>query len=146
VTEAFSFTNAASLIIQFMLLVNQHFCFLPFQTLWNLLCTVTADVDLWNHSTHLVFSTWDTILTTSSVGLQVERCGNSSGTNYRLDHITYINAFSFYSSAFWFMSNVTVKWYIFHVYTLNNTDRYIRSSYFISIPYHFISHSYLNTL
>jgi hypothetical protein len=64
-------------------------------------------------------STWDAILTTMSVALQVERFGNSSGTNYKLDYITYSDAFSFHSSAFWFMSNVAVKWYIFHVYTLN---------------------------
>jgi hypothetical protein len=52
------------------------------------------------------FSTWDAILTTVSVALQVDRYGNSSGTNYNLDLITYSNAFSFYYSAFRFMSNV----------------------------------------
>jgi hypothetical protein len=39
--------------------------------------------------------------------------------NYKLDHITYTNVFGFHSSVFQFMRNVTVKWYTFHVYTLN---------------------------
>jgi hypothetical protein len=52
-------------------------------TVQNLLCTVTADLDSWNHSMHLVFSTWDAILTNVSAALQVERFGNSSGTNYK---------------------------------------------------------------
>jgi hypothetical protein len=34
------------------------------------------------------------------------------------DHITNSTAFSFNSCAFYFMSNVTVKWYTFHVHTL----------------------------
>jgi hypothetical protein len=54
-------------------------------------------------------STWDAILTTVSAALQVERYGNSSETNYKVDHITYSNAFSFHSSAFRLMSNVTGK-------------------------------------
>jgi hypothetical protein len=58
-------------------------------------------------------STWGTVSTTVSAALQVERFGNSSGTNYKLDHITNSNTFSFHSSAFRFMSNVTVKWYTF---------------------------------
>jgi hypothetical protein len=53
-----------------------------------------------------------------SVAPQVERFGNSSGTNYKLDHITYPNAFRLHSSALRFMSNVTVKCYTFHVNTL----------------------------
>jgi hypothetical protein len=36
----------------------------------------------------------------------------------KLDHITNSNAFIFHSCAFQFKSNVTVKWYTFHVYTL----------------------------
>jgi hypothetical protein len=65
----------------------------PFQNaVRNLLCTVTVDLDSWNHSTHLAFSTWDAILTSVSVALQVEIFGNSSGTNYKLHHFTYSNA------------------------------------------------------
>jgi hypothetical protein len=45
-------------------------------------------------------STWDAILTTVSVALQVKRFGNSSGMNYKIDHITCSNAFSFQSCAF----------------------------------------------
>jgi hypothetical protein len=67
-------------------------------------------------------STWGTILTTVSVALQVERFGNSSGMNHKLDHITYSSAFSSHSSAFWFMSNVTAKWYTFHAYILYNNS------------------------
>jgi hypothetical protein len=63
-------------------------------------------------------STWDAILTTASAALQVEIFGNSSGTNYKLDHITYANAISFHSSLPWFMSNVTLKWYALHEHTL----------------------------
>jgi hypothetical protein len=36
----------------------------------------------------------------------------------KLDHVTYLNTFSFYSCAFQFMSNVAVKWETFHVYIL----------------------------
>jgi hypothetical protein len=64
------------------------------------------------------FSTSDVILTTVSVALEVKRSGNSNAKNYKLDHITYSNAFSFNSPAFWFMSSITVKWYTSHVYTL----------------------------
>jgi hypothetical protein len=55
---------------------------------------------------------------TVSVALQVERLGNSIGPNYKLDNITYSNAFRFHSSSFRFMSNVAVKWHTLHVYTL----------------------------
>jgi hypothetical protein len=75
---------------------------------------------------YLVFSTWDAILITS-VALQVDRLGNSSGTNYKHDHVTYSNAFSFHSCAFRFMSNVAVKWYTFHVYTLYNFTEHVYS-------------------
>jgi hypothetical protein len=37
---------------------------------------------------------------------------------YKLDHINYSNAFNFHSSAFRFMSIVTVSWYTVRVYTL----------------------------
>jgi hypothetical protein len=84
----------------------------------NRLYTVKVDLDSWNQSTHLAFSTWDAILTTASAVLQVERFGNSSGTNYNLDHIIYSDAFSFHSSAYRFMSIFTVKWYTFHVHAL----------------------------
>jgi hypothetical protein len=59
--------------------------------------------------------TWDSILTIVSVVLQVEIFGNSSATNYKLDHITCSDAFSFLVSASQFMSIVTVKWYTFYV-------------------------------
>jgi hypothetical protein len=39
----------------------------------------------------------------------VESFGNSRGMNYKLDHITYSNAFGFHSFAFPLMSNVAVK-------------------------------------
>jgi hypothetical protein len=61
---------------------------------------------------------------TVSVALKVERFGNASGINYKLDLITYSNAFSFHSSVFWFMSSVAVKWYTFHVYSLYNNITY----------------------
>lgn len=54
------------------------------------------------------------------VVLQVERFGSSSGTYYKLDHITCWNVFCFHFSAFWFMSIVAVNWYTFHVYTVYN--------------------------
>jgi hypothetical protein len=41
--------------------------------------------------------------------------------HYILDHTTSSNALSFHSSAFWFISNVTLKWYTFHVYILDIT-------------------------
>jgi hypothetical protein len=50
------------------------------------------------------------MLTALSVALQVERFGNSTGMNYKLDHITYSNALvSFFSLD----SRVilSVKWY-----------------------------------
>jgi hypothetical protein len=46
-----------------------------------------------------------------SVALQVERFGNSNSMNYELHNITCSDTFSFHSSAFQFMSNVTVEWY-----------------------------------
>jgi hypothetical protein len=118
--RTFPFTNAASLIKRFIPLVNRHYFWrLSYKHLRNLLCTVTADLDSWNHSTYLAFPTWDAILTTVSVALQAERFGNSSGTNYKLDHITSLNAFGFHSSAFRFMRNVTVKSYTFHGHALH---------------------------
>jgi hypothetical protein len=62
--------------------------------------------------------TWGAILTTVSVALQVERFRNWSGTNYKLNLITYSNVFSFHSSAFPFMRNITVKLKTFNLYTL----------------------------
>jgi hypothetical protein len=107
--RVFSFTNAASLIKQFVPLVNRHFCWwYPSKHLRNLLFTVTTDVDSWNHSTHLALSTWNAILTGVSVALQVERFGNSGGTNYKLDHITYWNAFCFHSSTFRFFIDMVI--------------------------------------
>jgi hypothetical protein len=61
-------------------------------------------------------SAWDVIVTT--VALQVERFGNWIGMNYKLDHISRWDTFSFHSSAFRFMSNVILKWYIFNMHTL----------------------------
>jgi hypothetical protein len=72
-----------------------------------------------NHIMYLTFSVSDTILPTVSVVFQTERSGNSQVMNYKLNHITYSNAFSSHFSAFQLMSNVTVKLYKFHVYTLN---------------------------
>jgi hypothetical protein len=63
-------------------------------------------------------STWDATLATVSVALQMERFGNSSGTNHELHRVTYSNALIFHPSAFRFMSNVSVKWYTFHLYIL----------------------------
>jgi hypothetical protein len=100
--------------------------FLP-NTVRNLLCIVTAGLNSWNHSMHLAFSTRDAISTTVNVALQMERFGNSSGTNYKLDHITYSNAFSFHSSAFRFTSSVTVKWYTFHVNILYSGSVWVAS-------------------
>jgi hypothetical protein len=62
---------------------------------------------------HAFSFTRDAILTTVTVVLQVERFGNSSGTNYKGDDITFSDAFGFHSSAFRFM-----KWFAFHVYIL----------------------------
>jgi hypothetical protein len=52
-------------------------------------------LDSWNHSTHLLNFILETPFLQLSTALQLERFGNSSGTNYRLIHITYSNAFSF---------------------------------------------------
>jgi hypothetical protein len=120
--RAFPFENAASLIKQFIPLVNRHFCWrFPPNIVRNLLCTATGDLDSWNHSTHLAFSTWDSILTAVSAALKVERFGNSNSTNYKFDHITYSNAFSFLTAALRFMNSITVKWHTFHVYFLHIT-------------------------
>lgn len=113
-SSVFSCTNANSLIKQFIPLVNWYFCwrFPPYPT-QNLLYTAKTDLDSWNNDTHLAIFTWDTIFT-----LQVERYENSSSTNYKFDHITCSNAFSFHSCTFQFMSNVKVNRYIFQVYIL----------------------------
>jgi hypothetical protein len=42
----------------------------------------------------------------------------------KLDHITYSNAFSFHSCAFYFLNNVAVKWYTLHMYII-----YIKTSF-----------------
>jgi hypothetical protein len=69
-------------------------------------------------------STWDATVTSVSVPLQVGRFVHSSGTNYKLYRITYSNAFSYHSSAFRFMSNVAVKWYKYHMYSLYHSKLY----------------------
>jgi hypothetical protein len=91
---------------------------LPSKHVWHLLCTVTADLDLWSHSTLLIFPTWEPTSTTVSVVLQVERFWYLNSMNYRPDNITHSNVYSFHSSACQFTNSVTVKWYIFHVYIL----------------------------
>jgi hypothetical protein len=53
-----------------------------------------------------------------SIMLGMEIFGNSCATNDELDNISFSNAFWLLSCAFQFISNVTVKWYTFHVYTL----------------------------
>jgi hypothetical protein len=49
---------------------------------------------------------------------------NSYGTNFILEHITYSDGFNFHSCDFQFMSDVTVKWYTFHVYVLHLVQSY----------------------
>jgi hypothetical protein len=62
-----------------------------------------------------------------TVALPVERFGNSSGTNHKLEYTTFSNAFSFHSSAFRFVINVTEKWCSFRVYTLYFIIFYIQT-------------------
>jgi hypothetical protein len=107
---AFSLTNAASLIKQFIPLVNQHFC-------WRFPSKHHMKSPLHCNCRHRLMKTWHAF---SFFCLKCHfnncdwRFGNSSGTVYKFHHITYWNVFSFHSSAFRFMSNVTVKWYTFH--------------------------------
>lgn len=55
-TCLFTYFIAASLIKQFIPLVNLYFCaFFPSSYLWNLLCSVNSDLDSWNNSMHLAF-------------------------------------------------------------------------------------------
>jgi hypothetical protein len=78
-------------------------------------------MSLWPSSSKIVTrnsSTWDAILTTVGVALQMEGFGISSETNYKFDHI----AFSIRPSAFRSLSNVEVKWCTFHVYTIKITE------------------------
>lgn len=63
-----------------------------------------------------------------NVALRVERFGNSSGTNYELDHITDLNAYNVLSFVFQTVYNVTVKWHTFHVHILHY---YLFSSRFL---------------
>jgi hypothetical protein len=37
----------------------------------------------------------------------------------KLVHVLYSEVFHFYSSVFQFKNNVTIKWYIFHIYTMH---------------------------
>jgi uncharacterized membrane protein (DUF2068 family) len=105
----FMFINAASRILQSVPLAGWHSFVVSLLTLFRISChTVTRD---WN------CNLWDAIVTTLSL---VERFGNSVGLNYKFDHTTHSDAFGFHSCAILFMSSVTVKWCIFHVYTLYN--------------------------
>jgi hypothetical protein len=95
----FLFTNAVILILQSVQLAGCD-CFFPLpDTVQNLCHTVSTD--LWNCSMHITFPAWDAIFTTLCV---VERFGNSVGMNYKFDHITYSDAFSFHYCALQFMS------------------------------------------
>jgi hypothetical protein len=115
---ASSFTDEANLITIYTTYESTFLLVIPFQTLWNLLCTVSTDLDSGNHRTHLAFSTWDAIFTTMSLVLQVERFRNWSVMNYKLDHIISSDPFSFHTYAFQVMSSAAVKWYTFHLYIL----------------------------
>jgi hypothetical protein len=73
-------------------------------------------------------SVWNAVLTSVNVALRVERFGNSSGTNYELDHITDLNAYNVLSFVFQTVYNVTVKWHTFHMHILHY---YLFSSRFL---------------
>lgn len=98
---AFSFANAASRIKPFIPLINWHFCsWLPCKHCMKspLHCKhssrllksqhVFSFLDLWCHFYNCMCN---------SSG---ERFGNWRGTNYKIDHVTYSDAFSFHSCAF----------------------------------------------
>jgi hypothetical protein len=114
----------------FIPLVNRHFFVGSLPNTARNVCSVTAESDLWNHSKLLGFHTWDAILTPVIIALYVESVCKSNGTNYKLDYITDSNAFSFHSSAFWFISSITVKWYVLHVYALYITTNEYRHKNF----------------
>jgi hypothetical protein len=116
---AFSFTNAVSLIKQIIPLVNWRFCrrFPPkHRTKSPLHCNRRPRLVKPQQTFSFYLRCHFNNCECSTSG---KKFGNSCGTNYKLDHVTHSNAFSFRSSAFWFMSNVTVKFYTFHVYTLH---------------------------
>lgn len=71
---------------------------IPFQTVQDISFVLQPQTCAHKTIAYTSFSTSEAILTVNAV-LEVERYGNSSGTNYKLDPITHSDVFHIHSSA-----------------------------------------------